>query len=457
MSWAGEELAAAELGDTRRVLRLMRVVESLVEHAERSLPRSFGSEAEVKAAYRFFENDRIAWNEILRPHIQATARRSGEQPVVLVAQDTTEINLSSHPCTEGLGYLGSPHCRGVLLHTCFAISQQGVPLGVVDQQMWVRPVEELGKRHHRHSKTIADKESQRWLDGLSATQAALPEHPHVVVIGDRESDIYELFAAARRPQVDLLVRVRHEKRCVEHPERHLAKALQAAPVAGQIDVSVPRAKQSPPRQARLNVRWATLAIRAPMQQRAPSVALQFVLAEEVLPPVGEARIRWVLATTMPISMLEDAARCLQWYVYRWRIERFHFTLKSGMLVEDQQFERLDHVRRALATCSIAAWRVLWLMLAAREHPELPCSIVLNADERQALYASTRRPQEPPHPTGPLSMGDALRRIGRLGGHLGRKTEPGVKTIWRGLARLHDITIGWRMAHAPPTVNNVGND
>lgn len=460
MSWAGEELSAAELGDTRRVLRLMRMVESLADHAERSIPRSFDSEAEVKAAYRFWENEDIGWREILAPHSQRTAHRAAAYPVVLVAQDTTEIDLTSHPASAGMGYLASPYSRGVLLHSCLAISPQGVPLGIVDQQMWTRPVEQLGQRHQRRAKPTADKESQRWIDGLHACQAALAMHPCVIVIGDRESDIYDLFAEPRQPHVHLLVRVAHEKRRVEHPAHYLGDALAAAPVLGQMEVSVPRKQNRPPRRARLQVRAMTLAIHAPRDRPGPAVRLQFVLVEEVDPPAGEAPIRWLLATTLAVDTLEDAVQCVQWYVYRWRIERFHFTLKSGYQVEERQFGNVGNVERALATFSIVAWRVLWLMLAAREQPDAPASVVLNTDEWQALYAATHRRSKQPLPLAPPTLGEATRMLGRLGGHLGRKGDgqPGVKAIWRGLARLHDITIGWRMAHAPPlAVNLVGND
>jgi hypothetical protein len=166
MSWAGKELAGVELGDDRRALRLMQIVERLVERAEQSIPQGFGSWSETKAAYRFFENPQIDWPEILAPHRASTVSRAAAEPIVLVAQDTTEINLSEFPATAGLGYLASPKCRGVLLHTCLATTPAGVVLGVIDQQMWVRPVEELGKRHTRRQRTTDEKESQRlagWL------------------------------------------------------------------------------------------------------------------------------------------------------------------------------------------------------------------------------------------------------------------------------------------------------
>lgn len=452
MGWAGKELASAELGDDRRALRLMQIVERLVEHAEQSIPQGFGSWSETKAAYRFFENPQIDWPEILAPHRASTVRRAAEAPVVLVSQDTTEINLSQFPKTAGLGYLGSPDCRGVLLHTCLATTPEGVVLGVIDQQMWVRPLEQLGKRHTRRKRSTDEKESQRWLEGLRATQTALADHPQVVVIADSEADIYDLFAMPRGENVQLLVRVSRDQRRVEHAEKYLRQALEATAVRGILSVEVPRHGQRPPRQAQLSVRWLTVAIRPPRWRSAslPPIRLQFVLIQEVEPPAGEAAIRWLLATTLPIDDLAQATSCVSYYVRRWLIERFHYTLKSGCLVEQRRFEAFENVCRAAACFSIVAWRLLWLMTEAREHPDQPCTVVLSQPEWEALEAVAQQRFRRVAQGKPPTLAEAVQLIGKLGGHLGRKRDgpPGIKTLWRGLTRLSDITTGWLLPRPP---------
>jgi hypothetical protein len=283
---------------------------------------------------------------------------------VLVGQDTTHIDLSRFRSTEGLGYLSTPQSRGLLLHTCLAVTPGGVVLGVIDQPMWIRPIEDRGKRYQpqrRHQGCTDDKESQRWLNGLQATQTALAGHPQVVVVADREADIYDLFAAPRAADVQLLVRVSHPQRSVEHEEQNLVPAWAAEPVRGTFLVQVPRQGERPPREARLEVRWRTLTIRAPPRRRPkglPSIRLQFVLVEEPTPPAGEKPVRWLLATTLPVTTLPEAITCVQGYVRRWLIERFHYTLKSGCLVEDRRFEELETICRAVACFSMVAWRLL---------------------------------------------------------------------------------------------------
>lgn len=452
MSWAGKELMGAELGDDRRTLRLMHIVERLVERAEQSIPQGFGSWSETKAAYRFFENSQIDWPQILAPHRASTVGRAAREPVVLVAQDTTEINLTEFPATTGLGYLASPKCRGVLLHTCLATTPEGVVLGVIDQQMWVRPVEALGKRHTRRHRTTDEKESQRWLTGLQATQAALIDHPQVVSIADSEADIYDLFAVRRAANVHLLVRVSREQRRVEHEAKYLRKAVEATAVRGFLSVEVPRHGRRQSRLAQLSVRWSTLAIRPPRWRSAalPSLDLQFVLIEEVDPPPGAAAVRWLLATTLPVEDLSQATKYVGYYVRRWLIERFHYTLKSGCLVEQRRFEVFDNVCRAIACFSIVAWRLLWFMTEARQHPDQPCTVVLSQPECEALEAIAHQRYHRTRSKTPITLGEATQFIGKLGGHLGRKRDgpPGIKTLWRGLTRLSDITTGWLMPRPP---------
>jgi hypothetical protein len=376
-----------------------------------------------------------------------------ESSVVLVAQDTSEINLTDHPATAGAGYLGSPYCRGLFLHSLLAISPTGVPLGVVRQITWTRPVQQLGKRHRRRQTPLKEKESQRWLEGLTATAESFPQHPHVVLMGDRESDLFDLFAAPRPGNVDLLVRVCREKRRVEHPARYLDAALESEPIRGHVQIHIPARPHRQARRAKMAVRWLSLEVHAPRHgPKRPSLRLTFILVEEIDPPKGEKPVRWLLATTLSVESLEDALRCVQWYAYRWTIERFHFVLKSGCKIEQRQLETVERMERAIPVFSIVAWRLLWLTLQARETPEAPCTMILADFEWKVLYATAHRTRQ--LPAQPPTLREAVRLIAQLGGFLGRKHdgEPGPQTIWRGLRRLSDLSEGWLAAQQEPLVS-----
>ena len=150
-SWALSELAGAELGDARLNDRLVRVAERLAERPEASIPQACGSAAETKAAYRFWDNEAVTPEGILEPHRRRTVERAMQHSLALVVQDTTEIDLSSHPAAEELGYLSRPYARGLLVHSLLCVSTDGVPLGLLDQFVWQRPPDEYGKRRTRHA------------------------------------------------------------------------------------------------------------------------------------------------------------------------------------------------------------------------------------------------------------------------------------------------------------------
>jgi len=446
MCWAVDELRTTPLSDHRLKLRLIDMVEGFTEHPEASCAEALGK-AGSRAAYRFWDNRHVRAADVLVGHAKECARRSMEYPVVLVAQDTTEINLTHHPATKGTGYLGSPQCRGLMLHSLLAISPTGVPLGVARQFSWIRPPEQLGKRHRRRQNALREKESQRWLDGLTAAGEVFAQHPHVVVMGDRESDLFDLFAAPRPSHVDLLVRVSREKRRVDASAKYLDAAMQAQPVRGHVQIYVPARPNRVARTAELAVRWASLDVQAPSHgPKRPALRLSFILVEEVNPPPGEKPVRWLLATTLPVESLEDALRCVRWYSYRWTIERFHFVLKSGCKIEERQLETVERMERAIPVFSIVAWRLLWLTLYARESPDVPCTRILEEFEWKPLWISVNRGSQP-LPDKPPTLREAVRMIARLGGFLGRKCdgEPGPRTLWRGMRRLYDLSVGWLAA------------
>lgn len=449
MRWADCEVKSGSFEDPRLDLRLIRMIEALSSRPN-SPPTEALDPAGLVGAYRFWNNSRVSPSAILRGHIEQTAERAACYPVALAIQDTTEIDVTSRPSVRGAGYLASPKRRGLLLHSVFAVSPTGVPLGTLRQIVWSRPLQELGKRHQRRQRPLEEKESRRWLHGVTAAATRLASHPHVVVIGDRESDFFPLFAASRPNNVDLLVRVSREARRVEHAARYLHKALEQAPLEGVVELALARSGSHRARTAKLAVRWSSLQVHAPVNgPPGNSVTLNFLLVEEIDAPQGVRPIRWMLATTLPVKRLDDALQYVQWYAFRWRIEQFHQVFKDGCRIEQLQLETADGIRRAIATYAIVAWRVLWLNLQARQTPDDPCTAILTRAEWQVLYAKFH--PRLPLPETPPSLREAVRMIARLGGFLARKGdgEPGTKTLWRGLRRLDDLAAAWQLAQHRP--------
>jgi hypothetical protein len=449
-SWVVRELVSAELGDVRLTDRLIRLVSAFAEQPAASIPLACGP-AGAKAAYRFLDHEGIDPQQILAPHARRAAQRASEYPVVLAPQDTTTFSFNGQPSKRGLGYVSSdPDSRGLLLHSMLLLNPAGTPLGVVHHQTWSRDADAYGKRETARRRPLEAKESQRWLTSVRALEQALPRHPCVVVIGDQESDIFELFAAPRAAHIHLLVRVRSVNRRVDHAAKYLEKAVAESPRRGQVKIELPRADGRAARTAVLTIKWLTLDVipprNHPQRRTFAPVKLQFLLAEEEHPPRGQAPVRWLLATTLPIEGWNDAVRLLVWYTYRWRCERLHYVLKSGCRIEALQLETKERLERALACYLIVAWRLMWLTYEARHDPDRSCAGVLRTHEWQSLCATTA-PRKP-LPTAPPTLQEAVRLIARLGGFLGRKGdgEPGLKTIWLGLRRLDDISATWQLAH-----------
>jgi hypothetical protein len=458
-NWTAQELGHVNLGDRRLNQRLRHLVEALAARPAAGVPEATGSWAAAKAAYRFWDNDRVHPAAIHAAHRLSTVGRLPADGPLLAIQDSPAFDFTPHPATRGLGYLGHPRHQGLWLHSVLRASAEGVPLGLLAQQTWTRDPARLGRRRRRNRRPTADKESQRWRTALAATADALPAGRTVITVADREADRYDLFAAPRRPGLELLVRAKGRRR-VRHAARLLGAALRAGPARGRRTVTLPRGGDRPERVATLTLRFGTVTIEPPANRpRRASLAplpLQAVGVEEGHPPPGQKPVMWLLLTTLPIPDLAAAVQAVRWDTVRWLIERYHYVLKSGCRIEPLQLATAARLGRALATDTLVAWRLSWLTYAARHRPETPCAEVLRPEEWQVLH----RHQHPGAalPRHPPSLRAVVGQIARLGGFLARRHDgaPGVKTLWRGLRRLGDLVTGWEWAGQRLTPAVVGN-
>ena len=443
--WVYEELSTLKLADARLTKRAKQMIASWSAQPAKSIPEASENWAATKGAYRFLENDRVDESQIQAAHYQASQARARGQRRILAIQDTTDLDYTGKQVAEKLGPLSNQYTRGLRMHSVLAVSETGVPLGLVDQLTWIRAAETQGKAKDRRKKDTQDKESQRWLDAVQAAEKLLPPDTEIVHVADREGDIYDLLVVERQARSQLLIRMSHNRR-VEHATGYLWDAMRHAPLAGEIMVEVTPQANREARLARLSVRFQTLTVRPPHQQAGRGVKLQFILAEEQDAPPGADPIVWLLATTLPVNSLAEALLGIDYYRLRWLIERYHYVLKSGCGIEELYLQTPERLLRALALYAIVAWRVLWLTYEARQAPDQPCTLVLQTHEWQALYCTIHKTSIPPDT--PPSLAQAVLWIARLGGFLARKGDgfPGPKSIWQGLRRLDDIADTWLLLH-----------
>lgn len=457
--WVFRELEQADFGDARLTARILQLVSDLGSHPEWSLASLYeGDWASLKAGYRFFDNAAVTPSAILAPHREATWARSVGQSRILVAQDTTYLNFTGHAATQGLGPVESLNDRGLMVHTGLAITTDGVPLGIVAQQMWARDPDTFDKSRQRRSTRLEDKESYRWIETAEEAIQGVPDGTRPVIVGDRESDIFDVFVAAHAAPYDVLVRGAWNRRLIDHPAGRLWPAVEAAPVLGTWVIDVPRKEGQPVRQARLAGQTTRVSLAPPAHRRVESlspVSMTVVLAREVDPPPNTTAIEWLLLTTLPVETLADAQTIVQWYTYRWRIERLHFVLKTGgCFVEKLQLETVDRLTRAITVYTIIAWRILWMTYHSRQEPNQPYAVAFTPEEQRALWLlhERQRPRKGPRavpgdPSQPLTLREAMHTMAKLGGFLGRKSdgEPGVKTLWRGYRQLQWLLMGMHLA------------
>jgi hypothetical protein len=448
VDWAAAEFGRVAFHDARLTQRLLRLARDFFAHPGALVPAACdGVKARVKGAYRFLANQQVDLQTLLRPHIEATVERLAGQDVVLAVQDTTTLNYTAHAATDmGPIHTTQNEATGLLLHDTLAFTLAGVPLGLLDVQCWARQGELQGEsRRHR---PIEEKESSKWLHSYTAVAQAqrLAPHTTLVSVGDREADLFELFDVARQTPSGPQLLVRAERwRQRQTEEALLWDHLAATPVAGYVTLALPRQGSRPARQAQLALQHARVQLQPPKDKKLPPVTLWAVYATEVdAAPEVSAPLQWMLLTTAPVHSLADASERLRWYTLRWGIEVFHRTLKSGCRIEDRQLDTADRIEACLAIDLVVAWRIYLLNKQARQTPDVPCDHYLSPDEWQALYVCVHR--RPP-PAQPMSLRQAIRMIAQLGGFLGRKGdgEPGTMTLWRGLQRLADLTLGFTAA------------
>lgn len=465
----GERAAAlvgpVTLGDARLNRRLERVVEDLLDHPQATIPEACGTWGATIAAYRLLGNAAVTPEAITAGVARATVARCPTQGVLLAVQDTTSVDYTGHRAKEGVGPLESPAQRGVFVHTTLAVTPEGTPVGLLDQQLWARDPATVGTRQQRHAVPIEGKESAKWLRAVRATTERVGSRCRVVTVADREADVYELFALTAELASDWVIRARHDRGLAAAAGGGVEAAVAAAPVLTTQTVEVAQAAHHPPRIATLEVRATQVWVAPPAEKgkrakaawraahpdvpavgpaRVGDLPLGVVLVSEPRPPTGASPVRWLLVTSLPVTTVAEVLTCVQYYRWRWLVERFHFVLKSGCQVEQLQLEQGDRLLRALAIYSVVAAWLLHSTYLARTTPEAPATVLLDETAWRVLW-TVHEPHQP-LPAQPPTVREALRLIAQLGGFLGRTGdgEPGVKTVWRGFRRLHDLVFAWRI-------------
>jgi hypothetical protein len=458
-NWITEETKSVNFGDKRLNKRYGNVLNNLASSPNKSIPASCKSWGETLAAYRFLNNEEVTAEQILFPHKEATIERIKKEKIVLIPQDTTDMDFSGRETISGMGYLNSEKTQGFYLHPSIAVTPDRVCLGIVDIQMWVR--EELGSRKQKN-KPIEEKESYCWLKGYEAANkiALVAPETTIVSVSDREGDIYELLGKmpSEINKAYWLIRSQHNRillnRAGEKQELRLWQELRTSKSIGEIEFKLPKGRiyerkdkrNRPPRTERIvrqEIRIGTVQIKPPFykEKNQESITMYVVHCREIDPPYENERLEWFLITSYPVINAETAINVVNWYLCRWQIEIFFKILKSGCNIEELQFDTYKATANCISLYLIIAWRILYLTMLGRNCPDLDCNVVFEEDEWHAVYAIVTKKSPPKKPP---KLNEIIIMIAKLGGFLGRKSDgsPGNKVMWIGLQRMKDFTLAW---------------
>ena len=468
--WAAEEMGQTDLGDKRLNDRLVSLCDRFSESPESPINQACKDWAETKAAYRFFQNQDVEAADIIETHRKKTAQRAKPYKTILAIQDTSYFIYTSHTKTKGLGamslkkgkHVEKIFSNGLVMHACLAVTTDGVPLGLLDQNIFVRKLRSAERRRFADVTPMEEKESYHWLEALKNTDAIMGD-TQVVTVCDREADMYGLFELGDRLKSPVLVRanvdraINRKSRYAEEDVVRLWSFMRDRPAAGTKTIEIPKRKATPHAKAR-NARTAILTIkfgsfvfnppRNNIQYRhsqPPNLAMCAVYAYEVNPPENEEAVEWMLLTNLPITNFQEACEKVHWYCLRWRIEMYFKVLKSGFKVEDCRLATADRLMRYLAVMSVVAWRLFMITLIARTEPDTPCTEFLSDPEWKILFRTVNKGKSLPEKVP--AIGEVIIWIARLGGFLARKSDgmPGTLTLWRGWKRVTDLTEGWNLA------------
>jgi hypothetical protein len=453
--WVKSEVRGSEFGDQRLDCRFEKMLSDMSRNIGNSMAVACQDWASTKAAYRFISNERVSEQEILAGHFESTRERfRATDGPVLVLHDTTEFSFKRQD-PAAIGVLKKLPvqtvfgCRvfscGILMHSSLVVTTGGLPLGLGAVKFWTRDrfkgTDALKRKINPTRVPIGKKESVRWLENLSQSTALLAEPKRCVHIGDRESDIYELFSLAQEQQTHFLFRTCND-RMAGNGKTLVSKILAEQPVKGTYSLRV-RNKLGEQRQAKLEIKFTSLTVHPPeYKKRAfPALILTVIEARERLKPKKGDRIEWKLITNLPVCSLTSAIEKLRWYSMRWKIETFHKILKSGCRAEESRLRTAERLVNLIAMFCILSWRVFWITTLRREAPRAKASAAFTKSEIDILGRLHRKKQKN------SSLQISILQVAKLGGYLARATDPppGNIVIWRGLSRLSDIQIGFSLA------------
>lgn len=442
MEWAQQQFSECDLGDERRNSRLVKVAAQMAERPDGTTPVQTETWGKCKATYRLFNTADVSFQKIAAPHYELT-RQATSAPVMLLINDTTELDFGRHRTVANLGPTGNGSGLGFFLHSCLMVEpESGAVEGLAGQRIFYRKPKVGKKKPHGNTRRRApDRESAVW-GNLMDDVGKPPAGVQWIHVCDRGADDFEVFCRGLHNDCGFIIRAAQLNRKIMSPQgvtQSLGVYLDSLSVTGTLDVNVRASKKQVPRTAHCEVRFAAVDLPRPkvktdwIRKYAPTSPLRLWVVEvrENSTSKGIVPLRWVLWVSFPVNTLAQAETAIAYYRRRPTIEDYHKAIKTGCCAEDRLYQTAGALERVTAVNCLLAVRLLQIKTLAKQSPERPAKDIVPGGWLRAIKALRPKLEEP------LTVRGFLRALAGLGGHLGRKSdaEPGWITIWRGLQKL----------------------
>ncbi len=405
----------------------------IAQRPGQGLPKQTRIWSDLKAAYRFFSNPRIAPTAIGGPHRAWTRKECLRHPLVLCIHDGSDLQAAKIP--------GDQH----VVQSSLAVTPEGRVIGLLKQSWYERVQTPPGETQEQRQQRW--RESDVWPEAVLAIGTISPEC-RLIHVADRAADDVRFMRACLKTKTGFVVRARFDRRLKE-PESKLWDHMASLAVQGTMTVRIGAQRGSrgqKPRRAReavVEVRLGKMTLARPSRDSEPespgTLEVQAVYVKEIDPPRDAEAIDWMLLTSEKLESFDAARVIIGHYQKRWVIEEWHRCLKEGCGLEESQMDEVEDVKRLSAVLSIVAVRMLWLRdLADQERSgkkaEDPLALKASVPESWIVVVAGLYEDDPET----LTPRQFWRNIARQGGWIGRKSDgrPGWKTIWRG---WYDVT------------------
>lgn len=449
-----------DIKDKRLLNRGNSILNRLFANSVHSIRQLATNDAEAKAFYRFLQNDHVSEADLIR-NMSFNCQACVTDRPLLCIQDSSEINLYHHRNRirqdSHIGLTNASQSGlGFFIHPSFVLDAETfMPYGFSDVKVWNRGLEATpkDKSHTKHMLPVEEKESYKWIASSIKSKQALDKAREIIIIQDREGDIYEQFCLVPDNRTHLLIRAKTNRILAD--KTRLFDQLAELPKQGNYEIVLEGDKRKgiKKRTAVIEVRFSKVTISRNQyndKHMPATITLYGIEAKEVTEGI-ENPILWRLLTTVAVENLDAALLCIEWYTCRWIIEEvFRILKKEGFDIESSELGQGKSIRKLCLMMLETIVKLFIMQIAYSSEEEMPASCCFSVEEAECLEIQViqleGKTEKLKNPYRPSDLKRYIWVIARLGGWKGYRSErnPGITTFWTGLKKFDDIFRGFKL-------------